>query len=168
MKRLQDEIEKAALQLNERLWSRGLTAATAESCTGGGVAAAITSIAGSSQGFKGGIVAYANEVKQQVLGVREETLLQYGAVSEHTVRQMVQGVARLMQTDYAVATSGVAGPGGGTPQKPVGMVWLAAGNEKEQVTKLLMMEDKGRGENVSRAILEALRLLCEVVANGEK
>lgn len=108
------------------LKSTGLTFAAAESCTGGYIAHLITAIAGSSAYFKGGVVAYANEVKQNVLGVAEADLRNYGAVSEEVVRQMVEGVARITGADVAVATTGVAGPDGGTPDKPVGTVWIAA------------------------------------------
>lgn len=101
------------------------TIATAESCTGGRLAALLNEQSGSSVYYMGSVVAYDNSVKQHVLGVQVETLATVGAVSEQTVRQMAEGVRRLMQTDYAIATSGVAGPTGGTPDKPVGTVWIA-------------------------------------------
>lgn len=102
-----------------------LTCATAESCTGGGAGAAITNVPGSSAVYRGGVISYANEVKRQVLGVREETLMRVGAVSEETARQMAEGVRRLTGADLAVSTTGIAGPGGGTADKPVGLVWFA-------------------------------------------
>ena len=111
--------------LGELLKQRNATIATAESCTGGRLAAALNAQSGSSAYFMGSVVAYANEVKEQVLGVEHDTLMQYGAVSEQTVRQMAEGVRRLMHTDYAIATSGIAGPDGGTEDKPVGTVWIA-------------------------------------------
>ena len=111
--------------LGELLKQQNATIATAESCTGGRLAAALNAQAGSSAYFMGSVVAYANEVKEQVLGVEHDTLMQYGAVSEQTVRQMAEGVRRLMRTDYAIATSGIAGPDGGTEDKPVGTVWIA-------------------------------------------
>ena len=111
--------------LGELLKQRNATIATAESCTGGRLAAALNAQAGSSAYFMGSVVAYANEVKEQVLGVEHDTLMRYGAVSEQTVRQMAEGVRRLMRTDYAIATSGIAGPDGGTEDKPVGTVWIA-------------------------------------------
>lgn len=111
--------------LGELLKQQNATIATAESCTGGRLAAALNAQAGSSAYFMGSVVAYANEVKEQVLGVEHDTLMQYGAVSEQTVRQMAEGVRRLMHTDYAIATSGIAGPDGGTEDKPVGTVWIA-------------------------------------------
>ena len=111
--------------LGELLMQRNATISTAESCTGGRLAAALNAQAGSSAYFMGSVVAYANEVKEQVLGVEHDTLIRYGAVSEQTVRQMAEGVRRLMHTDYAIATSGIAGPDGGTEDKPIGTVWIA-------------------------------------------
>ena len=111
--------------LGELLKQKNATIATAESCTGGRLAAALNALPGSSAYYLGSVVAYANEVKEQVLGVEQDTLIQYGAVSEQTVREMAEGVRRLMHTDYAIATSGIAGPDGGTEEKPVGTVWIA-------------------------------------------
>ena len=128
----------------------GMTIATAESCTGGRLAAALNSQSGSSVYYMGSVVAYDNTIKEQVLGVQQDTLMQYGAVSEQTVREMAEGVRKLMHTDYAIATSGIAGPTGGTPDKPVGTVWIAwatpkgteaqcfhfgAAREREQITQ---------------------------------
>ena len=111
--------------LGNLLKQRGQTIATAESCTGGRLAAALNAQSGSSAYYMGSVVAYANEIKEQVLGVKHITLEKYGAVSEQTVREMAEGVRRLINTDYTVATSGVAGPTGGTADKPVGTVWIA-------------------------------------------
>lgn len=111
--------------LGHLLKQRGQTIATAESCTGGRLAAALNAQPGSSAFYLGSVVAYANEVKEQVLGVKHDTLLQYGAVSEQTVLEMANGVRHHMHADYAIATSGIAGPDGGTPDKPVGIVWIA-------------------------------------------
>ena len=111
--------------LGHLLKQRGQTIATAESCTGGRLAAALNAQPGSSAFYLGSVVAYANEVKEQVLGVKHDTLLQYGAVSEQTVLEMANGVRHHMHADYAIATSGIAGPDGGTPDKPVGTVWIA-------------------------------------------
>ena len=128
----------------------GMTIATAESCTGGRLAAALNSQSGSSAYYMGSVVAYDNTIKEQVLGVQQDTLTHHGAVSEQTVREMAEGVRKLMHTDYAIATSGIAGPTGGTPDKPVGTVWIAwatpkgteaqcfhfgAAREREQITQ---------------------------------
>ena len=114
-------------EISELFWKENLTLATAESCTAGNVAAAITAVAGTSHFFKGGIIAYSNEVKENLLGVSHETLETYGAVSEETVIEMVKGAMKSMNSDCAIATSGIAGPTGGTPDKPVGTIWIAAG-----------------------------------------
>lgn len=111
--------------LGNLLKLRHQTIATAESCTGGRLAAALNAQSGSSAYYMGSVVAYDNTIKEQVLGVKHDTLEKYGAVSEQTVREMAEGVRALMNTDYAIATSGIAGPTGGTPDKPVGTVWIA-------------------------------------------
>jgi nicotinamide-nucleotide amidase len=123
------------MMLGVILKERNATMATAESCTGGYISHLITSIAGSSEYFKGSIVSYANEVKENILGVQAETIMNFGAVSEQTVKEMVEGTIKNLHVDYAVATSGIMGPGGGTDTKPVGMVWVAAGNAKQIVAK---------------------------------
>ena len=112
--------------LGDLLRKRGMTISTAESCTGGNIAHEITLVAGSSDYFKGSVVSYANEVKEGTLGVNKETLEANGAVSEPVVRQMAEGAAKVLNTNCAIATSGVAGPGGGSEEKPVGTVWMAA------------------------------------------
>lgn len=111
--------------LGNQLKARHQTIATAESCTGGRLAAALNAQSGASAYYMGSVVAYDNRIKEQVLGVKHDTLEKYGAVSEQTVREMAEGVRALMNTDYAIATSGIAGPTGGTPDKPVGTVWIA-------------------------------------------
>ena len=116
-----------AAQLGATLKSHGLMLATAESCTGGGVAQAITGVAGSSAWFERGFITYSNLSKQQMLGVRETTLSQHGAVSEMTVREMVAGALLHSAAQVALAVSGIAGPDGGTADKPVGTVWFAWG-----------------------------------------
>lgn len=121
--------------LGDLLRKKKLTVATAESCTGGNIAHEITSVAGSSDYYNGSVVSYTNTVKHNVLGVSEETLSKEGAVSESTVRQMVAGACRVLGTDCAIATSGIAGPGGGTPEKPVGTVWIAATDGQQTVAE---------------------------------
>jgi nicotinamide-nucleotide amidase len=120
-----NELQHLARRLGERLLASGLSLATAESCTGGWVAKVVTDIAGSSQWLDRGFVTYSNQAKCDMLGVRAETLERHGAVSEETVREMAEGALGHSGAGVAVAISGIAGPGGGTPGKPVGMVWLA-------------------------------------------
>jgi PncC family amidohydrolase len=112
-------------ELGDRLRQLGLTLAVAESCTGGLLSSRITDVAGASEYFRGGVVAYSEEVKERVLGVSPEVLRGQGAVSEACAREMAQGVRKLLGADLALATTGVAGPGGGTPKKPVGLVFIA-------------------------------------------
>ncbi len=112
-------------QLAERLERRGWRLACAESCTGGGIAAALTDLAGSSAWFDRGFVTYSNQAKQDMLGVAEETLARHGAVSRETAVEMARGALARGQAQLSVAVTGVAGPSGGTPHKPVGTVWLA-------------------------------------------
>ncbi|MCF8246014.1 MAG: competence/damage-inducible protein A [Saprospiraceae bacterium] len=140
------------------LKEKNLTLSTAESCTGGYLAHLITSVPGSSVYFMGSVVSYANAVKMNQLGVKEETLREHGAVSEQTVREMVAGANRLLGTDVAVATSGIAGPDGGTPEKPVGTVWLAVGNKERTVTRKLQL-GKNRLINIQYSGFYALNLL---------
>ena len=150
-----DTLETVAGRL---LQERGATLATAESCTGGKIASLITAVPGSSNYFKGGIIAYDNNVKVNVLGVSTETLSLNGAVSREVVQQMAEGARRLMQTDYAVATSGIAGPGGGTPEKPIGTVWIAVAGPTATTTKLLhTIGDRRR--IIERSAANALNLL---------
>lgn len=117
-------MEKLVLEIGEILVSKGWKMATAESCTGGLVAATLTDVSGSSRWFNGAIVAYSNEIKMSLLGVRETTLIDHGAVSEQTVLEMADGVCKKMGTEVGVSLSGIAGPTGGTPEKPVGTVWM--------------------------------------------
>lgn len=126
-------MKQLASAAGEMLRINGMTLATAESCTGGGIASAVTEIAGSSAWFDRGFVTYSNQSKMEMLGVAEATLKQHGAVSEATVREMVAGALRNSQAQIALAVSGIAGPTGGTPEKPVGMVWIAWGFKEGEV-----------------------------------
>ena len=119
------DLEKMVAALGQSLRSQRCRMATAESCTGGLVACTLTDVAGSSEWFEGGIVAYDNRVKMRLLGVPEEILVRHGAVSRACVESMVRGVCTLMDVPVGLAISGIAGPGGGTPDKPVGTVWVA-------------------------------------------
>ncbi len=122
---MRKELYENVVRIGELCLAQSLRVATAESCTAGLLSAALTEVPGSSGWFVGGVAAYSNEIKERVLGVPSGILAAHGAVSEETVRDMAQGVAGLMQTDVAVAISGVAGPGGGSVEKPVGTVCIA-------------------------------------------
>lgn len=111
-------------KLFEYLKQNNLTISTAESCTGGMIASAITNVSGSSQFFGTGVVTYSNEAKMKLIGVKKETLEKYGAVSEQTASEMAEGVLKLGEADVSVAVTGIAGPTGGTPEKPVGLVYI--------------------------------------------
>ena len=149
------KIEKV---LGDLLKEKHLTMATAESCTGGGIAARMTSISGSSEYFIGGIVAYQNEVKEQILHVKPETIEKFNVVSAETVEEMARGAMNVLKTDCAVATSGIAGPTGGDEEHPVGTIWIAAAYHEKVVT-MKQEGDDGRVRNIQKAIRNALKLL---------
>jgi nicotinamide-nucleotide amidase len=156
---------KAAERLVELLAAQGLVCATAESCTGGGVAAAITGVPGSSAVFAGGVVAYANEVKRDVLSVGEDTLSRHGAVSAETAAQMASAVRSLMKCDLAVSLTGIAGPGGGSAEKPVGLVWFGiADGGGVRTEKAIFPGD--REEVRRRAVVHALGMLTVAALGG--
>jgi nicotinamide-nucleotide amidase len=140
------------------LYDNKLTLATAESCTGGKIASLITSVPGSSGWFKGSVVAYDNSIKTGLLGVNPETIRLYGAVSAQTAGEMAKGIRRLMGTDYAVAVTGIAGPTGGTGEKPVGTVWIAIDSERGLITERHIFGDD-RQINITRSSYGALNLL---------
>lgn len=142
----------------EELKKRTETLAVAESCTGGAISAKLTSISGASEYFMGGVVAYDNSVKEGVLGVARHNLDTFGAVSEQVAREMAEGVRRLCGTTYGLATTGVAGPTGGTPDKPVGTVWVAVATPTHTTAKLFN-HGKLRAVNIERAAAAALNLL---------
>ncbi|MCD8386868.1 MAG: CinA family nicotinamide mononucleotide deamidase-related protein [Bacteroidales bacterium] len=144
--------------LLERLKERGFTLATAESCTGGNIAHHITSIPGSSESYLGGVVSYSNDVKHRLLGVSQADLDAYGAVSQPVALQMAAGAARAINADCAMATTGIAGPGGGTPDKPVGTVWIAAHTPAGTEAKLLRLPGD-RSRVIDRATTEAILFL---------
>ena len=134
------------------------TVATAESCTGGKVASLITSVSGSSEYYKGSVVSYCNEVKADVLGVSRADLEKFGAVSSTVAEQMASGVRRLLKTDYAVATTGIAGPTGGSDEKPVGTVWIAVATPTKVVSRKYVF-GKDRSINIERFAASALSML---------
>lgn len=142
----------------------GKTLATAESCTGGSLAQQLTAMAGASEYFRGGVVAYSNEVKECALGVKHETLEAHGAVSEETVREMATGVRERLGADYAVATTGIAGPGGGTPEKPVGTVWIGIASKDQVVAKLLKFGDR-RAQTIERTCNAVWSELVHLINN---
>ena len=148
--------------LGSILAERGETLATAESCTGGNIAHEITRIAGSSVYFKGSVVAYSNEVKTRVLNVSSEILSGFGAVSRETVLQMVSGVQRLLSSDCAIATSGIAGPGGGSVEKPVGTVWIAVRYGERSEVECFCFEGD-REQVIARATQSALLMLMQLM-----
>jgi len=152
-------IEKAILDLMDK---KGLTLSTAESCTGGYIAQLITQHPGCSSVYAGGAVVYSYELKQSVLGVKAETLAKYGAVSEQTVKEMAAGAITHFNTDYSVAVSGIAGPDGGTADKPVGTVWIAVANRNGVVAKLFTFGSK-RAQNIERSAIAALTMILNLL-----
>lgn len=153
--------EKVVKTLNEK----GLVLATAESCTGGLIAKRITDVSGSSGMFNCGIVSYSNDIKEKVLGVKHETLETFGAVSEQTVREMVNGLLKISNADIAVAVSGIAGPNSDNTQKPVGLIYLAISNKKDiQIVKLNnTFTDDIRNQNRISAADKALEMILKMV-----
>ena len=150
--------------LGNMLKQHGQTISTAESCTGGRLAASLNAQSGSSAYYMGSVVAYDNSIKEQVLGVKHTTLEEYGAVSEQTVREMAEGVRALMQTDYAIATSGIAGPTGGTADKPVGTVWIAWATPNGTYAKCFRLGTL-REQITQRAVTTALVHLIRIIRN---
>ena len=159
--------ENASMQelIHNIMCERGLTLSTAESCTGGTIASRFTAMAGASAYFKCGVVAYANEAKRDVLGVNYEDIMRYGAVSEQVARQMAEGARRVGETDYAIATTGIAGPTGGSAEKPVGTVWIAVATPTHTVA---VKRNCGtdRGQIVNRASAYAIEMLYKELKKG--
>ncbi len=155
--------------LGDLLKNRGLTICSAESCTGGAVASAITSVPGSSQYFMGSVVAYHNQIKTSVLNVNPETLTTHGAVSEETVLEMARGAQKVLNADIAIATSGIAGPDGGTSEKPVGTIWMAVAYKDQAIAKKLNLF-KDRSINIRYTSTAALNLVRQrlLEMDGEK
>lgn len=156
--------EKLVLKLNER----GLKIATAESCTGGMVAQYITAISGSSNVFEYGIIAYANRIKEEKLGVSAESLMRFGAVSREVALQMSKGAAISGKADIGISTTGIAGPTGGTPEKPVGTVYISVYYNNESYVKRLDLGALGDRQKIREAAaFEVLSLACQIL-NGEE
>ncbi len=157
-------VNREEARLEERIVAimreKKLTMAVAESCTGGMLSSRIIDVAGVSEVYKAGFVTYVNEAKQNLLGVKEETLREFGAVSEQTAREMVLGAIKAAEADMAVATTGIAGPGGGTEEKPVGLVYIACGNNDAITVKKHLFEGD-RQQVRESAVKAALRMLEE-------
>jgi nicotinamide-nucleotide amidase len=156
--------ETLAEVIGRMLLEKGQTLAVAESCTGGYISHLITSVSGSSGWYKGGVTSYSNEIKQNLLGVSLELLKKYGAVSEQVIREMATGARKKFNVDFAVATSGIAGPTGGTNEKPVGTVWIAvAGPDKTIAEKFIFGDNRER--NIIRSSQTALQILRRTILN---
>lgn len=153
-------IEQKAQQLGEQLTKRGWSVTCAESCTGGGIGYAITSISGSSSWFNSGFITYSNQAKVELVGVQQTTLDEFGAVSESVVAQMATGAAQNAQAEMAVAVSGVAGPGGGSPDKPVGTVCFGLYVQGEMITETLCFAGD-RTQVRQQTVEQALALLLK-------
>ena len=156
-------LEKAVLNLMKE---KGLTLSTAESCTGGYIAHLITQHPGCSSVYWGGAVAYAYELKESILGVKTSTLNTFGAVSEETVLEMAEGAILHFKTDYAIAVSGIAGPDGGTEDKPVGTVWIAIASKNKSVAKVFNFSNK-RIQNIERSAVSALVMLLNLLKEDQ-
>jgi len=161
------EIHRLAGELGEELQKRRWHATAAESCTGGAIAAAITSVPGASNWFEGSLVSYANRVKRDMLAVSEEDLEVFGAVSEEVARQMASGALAMMDANVAVAVSGIAGPDGGTEEKPVGTVWISwadsAGQEPVTIDARCFHFDGDRAAIQRQTVAEALKGMLALV-----
>ena len=162
-----EEDKPLEVVLGELLWQKSWQLGTAESCTGGQLAGRITSVPGSSAYFRGSVVAYANDVKEALLGVNAETLAQHGAVSEATVREMAEGARARLGCDVALATSGIAGPGGGTPLKPVGTICIACATPAGTVSRQFTL-DRGRQNNIDYTVQAALILLWQQLSGHQE
>lgn len=154
-------------QVGDILTQQGLTICTAESCTGGLILSHLTDISGSSAYVLGGIVTYSNEAKMQQVNVQEQTLIQYGAVSEPTAREMAVGVRQVFDTDYALSVTGIAGPGGGTDEKPVGLTFIGLARRDGMVAVQRHVWDGNRIENKQSSAHAALTLLLTVIENEQ-
>lgn len=147
-------------EVSQILWEIEKTVGTAESCTGGRIAESLISIPGASKYFKGGIVCYVDEIKERLLGVDAQVLEEKTAVCEEVARQLVTGACKALNTDFAIAATGFAGPTGGTKDIPVGTIWLACGSPEKQVT-LKVEEDHGRDINLAIATHKAMQMFLD-------
>ena len=159
----EDDITVMAQKMGRVARRRGIMIATAESCTGGGIAAAITRVPGSAKWFDRGFVTYHNLAKHQMLGVREATLHRYGAVSEAVARQMAAGALRRSQADVSVSVTGIAGPGGGSKEKPVGTVWFAWAAKGAEVQSRMFRFKGDRYEVRRQTVAMALQGIIDLL-----
>ena len=144
-------------EISQFIWEKGKTLGTAESCTGGRIAEAIILMPGASNYFKGGIISYTKEIKEKILGVSHDVIEEKTAVCEEVAIEMVKGAINALGVDYAISATGIAGPGGGSHEIPVGTIWIACGNANDIVT-MKLEEDKGRDLNLANATTQALHL----------
>lgn len=156
------ETKTLSRQIQDLLYDNGKTLGTAESCTGGRIAEAIIAVPGASNYFKGGIISYTNEIKIKLLHVNEKTLEEQTAVCEDVAKQMVSGACDALNVDYAISSTGIAGPGGGTKDIPVGTIWIGFGS-KDDVESYLLTEDDGRDINLAKATNQALKLFLDYI-----
>ncbi|WP_064975537.1 CinA family protein [Alistipes provencensis] len=156
---------KPEKRVHKLLMDRMLTLSVAESCTGGSIASRFTAMPGASAYFKGGVISYWNQTKSLLLNVSADTIARYGVVSEQVVRQMAEGARHAVDTHYAIATTGMAGPSGGTPEIPVGTVWIAVSSPERTVTRLIHI--KGNRDRVIRETGSAVIELLEEELTGE-
>ena len=163
------EFEKKVLsrEIQQYLYESGMTLGTAESCTGGRIAEAIISVPGASDYFKGGSISYTNDVKEKVLGIDSQLLKEKTAVCEDVAIAMVKGAIRVLNVDFAISTTGVAGPGGGTHEIPVGTIWIACGN-KDNIVTMKLEEDYGRDINLAIATSKALQLFLKYMEDNKE
>ncbi|MTD28414.1 nicotinamide-nucleotide amidase [Erwinia sorbitola] len=156
-----NELTLLSARVGERLLARQATVTTAESCTGGWIAKVLTDISGSSAWFERGFVTYSNEAKQQMIGVTDASLIQFGAVSEQVVEEMAQGALREARAQYAVSVSGIAGPDGGSDRKPVGTVWFGFASDSGEVLTLVQRFNGDRESVRRQATAWALQTLYD-------
>ncbi len=154
-------------EINRLLYEKGLTLGTAESCTGGRIAEAVIATPGASNYFKGSIISYVDEIKEKLLGVDHQLLEEKTAVCEEVAVRMVSGACATLGVDYAIAATGIAGPGGGTKDNPVGTIWLACGKPGDTVT-MKLTEDDGRDLNIARATNNAMQMFFDYLGERVK
>lgn len=157
------EIGQRAQAVIDVLSQHGQFIVTAESCTGGLIAGALTSVAGSSDAFYGGFVTYANEAKMAMIGVSEETLAAHGTVSEETAREMAEGARKASGADVAISVTGIAGPGGGSPEKPVGLVYFGCATPAGTICRKELYGDRGRDAIREATVATALQMVLDAV-----